>query len=228
MNNKIKSKKKIIGGFVLLIVAFIFIVLGYYKSRPHKMTEKEMEAMFVDNNMAKDESNIGDSNESEKENEGLKNSSNNKQNKIIVEIKGEVVRPDVYSLKEGSRIYDLLEKAGGTTDEAVLEGINRAAALVDGQCIVIENINDKGKEKKAISQGAAKNDLAGNEQKKVNINVASLEELMTVSGIGKTKATAIIAYREKSGAFKKVEDLKNVDGIGEKTVEKLKDKICVS
>lgn len=214
----IKHKEKLIGGFILLIIITIFLSVGYINTKPEKLTEEDMKKMFIDNNKKEE-------NKSE-ENKNVEKSSN--KEKITVEIKGEVNNPNVYILDEGSRIYELIEKAGGITTEGNLNSINRASTLTDGQCVIICNINNNNSEI-SLQDGNLTSGLGISEKNnaKININKAAKDELTSLSGIGDAKADAIIAYREKLGGFKKIEDLKNVEGIGEKTVEKLKDKISV-
>lgn len=207
-----KNKEKIIGSIVLLGLVTVFLVFGYINTKPEKITEDDMKKMFVDVPV----------------NSEVVQTENISNNKIIVEIKGEVNNPNVYFLNEGSRLYELIDMAGGTTDLADISNVNRAASLMDGQCVVIENINDKNN----LGTVASSSEVGGvgslGGEPRININTASKDELTKLSGVGDSKAEAIIEYRTKSGGFKKVEDLKNVDGIGEKTVEKLKDKITVN
>lgn len=163
--------------------------------------------------------------EEEKKDESIKTMSDNiintKVNKILVEIKGEVNKPDVYEIDEGSIIRDLIDKAGGLTSDANINNINRAEKLKNNQLIVIPNKNDiNTDENKNVSTGVSSDGL-------ININNANLEELQKINGIGEVKAQSIIDYREKNGGFKSIEDIKNVDGIGSKTFEKIKEKICI-
>ena len=175
--------------------------------------------------------------------ENESNVSKKNSNKIMVEVKGEVKNPNVYVLEEGSRIFELIEMAGGPTENADLSNINRALYLSDGQCIVVNNINEKnlekGNEENQVNMDnssivTSTNPKTNNEESKedngeiVNINSASKERLMTLNGIGESKAQAIIDYREENGGFKSVEDIMNISGIGEKTLEKIKDKISIN
>ena len=156
--------------------------------------------------------------------EGIKsNTINLNKNKIVVEIKGEVVKPDVYILNEGSIIRDLIEAAGGLTPEADISNINRAKELSNHELIIIKNINDE------VSQEEVENEIQSIEADdgKININTADINKLKEIPGIGDVKANSIIMYRESNGNFKSIEDLKNVDGIGEKTFEKIKNNIKI-
>ena len=131
--------------------------------------------------------------------------------KIICEIKGEVVRPGVYSLDKGSRLSDLVDAAGGYTPYADLESVSVVTILEDSRCYVIN--------KKVNTNNNDDNGL-------ININTASKEELMTLNGIGEAKAQAIIDYRNKNGKFNSVEDLLKVSGISEKILNQNIDLIC--
>ncbi len=139
---------------------------------------------------------------------------------IVVEIKGEVIKPDVYTLKEGSIIKDLIDMAGGLTEEADISNINRAQQLKNHELIIISNINNKDK-----SQDTAIVSVSIEDDGLISINTATESKLKEIPGIGEVKAKAIIEYREANGGFKALDEMKNIDGIGEKTFEKMKDKI---
>lgn len=142
---------------------------------------------------------------------------------IMVHIVGEVVKPDVYWLDEGARLVDLVELAGGFTAKAREEGINLAMKLEDEMLVSIPSIDD-------FSEGDLKPENLGiidvHTSEKININTAGLSELQELSGIGPKTAEKIISYREKN-KFSSPEDIMNVNGIGEKTYEEIKDFIRV-
>ena len=140
---------------------------------------------------------------------------------VVVEIKGEVNNPDVYTLKEGSIIKDLIEIAGGLTSNADISNINRAKEIKNHELIVIRNINDINIEVESIEAEINQESDDGI----ININDADLSKLKEIPGIGDVKANAIILYREENGGFKSIEEIKKVDGIGEKTFEKIKNSI---
>lgn len=152
---------------------------------------------------------------------------------IFVEIKGEVLNPDVYELEKGSIVRDLILVSGGLTEIGDTSNINQARELQNGECIVVlskQEILDM----KSSSNEILKVDNVNNfnvesfsDDDKVNINTASKEELKTLSGIGDGLAEAIISYREENNGFNEIEDIKNVSRIGDKTFEKFKDKITV-
>ena len=149
-----------------------------------------------------------------------------KPDKIYVDLKGAVKHPGVYALDQGSRVYDLLEMAGGLTEEAAERALNQAQLLVDQQSLYVPTME----EWEAESQGPQAN-LVGSQDPlvsspnsgKVNINQADLAQLETLPGIGAKKAQAIIDYRTANGSFHSLEDLGKVKGIGPKMLEKLRD-----
>ncbi|MCY8987524.1 helix-hairpin-helix domain-containing protein [Bacillus atrophaeus] len=144
--------------------------------------------------------------------------------KIIIDIKGAVKHPGVYELKTGDRVSQAIEKAGGINSEADEKQVNLAELLQDGTVVYIPSEGEEPTQSAAanasVQNGAGKETL-------VNINTASLEELQAISGVGPSKAEAIIAYREENGKFQAVEDITNVSGIGEKSFEKIKSAITV-
>ena len=251
-----KRKEKIIGSLIIAVIAILFLFIGYSKTNDKKISDSDMEKLFLDREESEENNEVEEFNE--KESDSKKEESNSKEEKdkgiesekeeketsldeekIVVEIKGEVKKPNVYELKNGSRIYELIEEAGGPTDEADLSNINRALYLSDGQCIVIKNINDVESEEANLNESlnaevtnSIPTNSSGdkgekNESSSININTASKETLMTLNGIGESKAQAIIDYRDEIGGFKSVDDITNVSGIGEKTLEKIKDKISI-
>ena len=140
---------------------------------------------------------------------------------IYVDIGGQVKNTEVYTVKEGTRVFEVIEKAGGLTEDAFIEQINQAEAVTDGQKIVIPSSEDA--QQSLMPQTASGKDSSG----LVNINSADSETLQEIPGVGPATAEKIIAYRTENGRFSSIEDLKNVSGIGDKTFEKMKDKITV-
>ncbi|MEF3245536.1 MAG: ComEA family DNA-binding protein [Caldisericaceae bacterium] len=142
--------------------------------------------------------------------------------KIKVYVAGEVKKPDVYELEEGSIVKDAILLAGGATENANLLAINLAKRVNDEDQIIVPtkslDINDLTSE---IAIASSTKSATG----KININTASKTELMELPGIGETKAQAIIDFRTKNGPFKNPHDIVNVSGIGEKTYENIKDLI---
>ena len=137
---------------------------------------------------------------------------------IWVYVCGEVRDPGVYELPEGSRITDAVEAAGGMTGDAAETYLNLAETLSDGQKIEVPSV-----EMAEALEDAAAQDTSG----LVNLNRATEAELMTLSGIGESKAKEIIRYRESRGGFQKPEDLMNIPGIKEGVFHKIRDQITV-
>ena len=194
--------------------------------------------------------------------------------KVKVDIKGQVVTPGVYELEDSSRVIDVVNLAGGFTENANTSLINLSKKVKDGMVIIIysneEVLNSNVKEVETVFKIIEKecncpnikndscinteldkedatdketvdkeitdndkneevndnNDKQTEDNKLININTATLEELQTLSGIGESKAKAIIEYREKN-SFNTIEDIKNVSGIGEAAFNKIKEFICV-
>lgn len=226
---KIMTKRNII----LLVIVFLcittsFILYGKNKSKVFK--DEYMKDIFVDeeDDVYKNENSIEVTTKSEVASSNQEKSVANTKNKnIFVEIKGEVVKPDVYEISEGSIIRDLINKAGGLTSEANIDKINRADKLKANQLIIIPNKNDSSNVGSNLGTGDISNSVQATESDVININTATLEELQKINGVGEVKAKSIMEYREKNGGFNSIEEIKNIDGIGEKTFEKMKDKIGV-
>lgn len=133
-----------------------------------------------------------------------------------VEVSGSVVSPGVYRIKPGARIFEALAKAGGVTAEASLDDVNQAAPVKDGQKITIKS-KTEAVEISTESNGSAL----------VSLNKATREELMTLPGVGESKASDIIKYREEHGGFSTLEELMKISGIKEGVYNKLSDKISL-
>ena len=164
---------------------------------------------------------------------------------LSVDIKGEINSPGIYTMKESSRVIDVIDKAGGLTENADTSVINLSKKIIDEMVIIIyskeqvrnfEETKEKEKnlQEKCLSPdtNSLQNDACitstpNNAIGKVNINQASKEELMTLTGIGESKAKDIISYREKNGPFASIEDIKKVSGIGETIYAQIKETITV-
>ena len=143
------------------------------------------------------------------------------QDLITVDVKGAVKSPGIYDLPVWSLINDAVQKAGGLTDNADSKSINLAQRISDEALVYVPT------KEEATSQEAHSNASNTKENKKVNLNKASLEELKQVKGLGAKRAQDIIDHRESNGKFKSVDELKKVSGIGAKTIEKLKEYVTV-
>ena len=144
------------------------------------------------------------------------NSENEVQNNIFVHIEGEVNNPGLIEVEYGTRLYELIEKAGGETENADTSRVNLSSILSDEQKVVIPS-------KVLISSEENQED----QDVLININTASMEKLMKLDGIGEGTAKKIIKYREENGYFNEIEDLKKVSGIGENKFNGLKDDITI-
>ena len=150
---------------------------------------------------------------------------------IVVHITGEVKKPGVVKTKEGSRIEDIIEAAGGLTENADITDVNLAYTVEDGVKIRIPSNNDETDAKENyISEDAGEKIIISDEETSskasvVNINNATQEQLEELPGIGPSIASRIVEYRTKNGKFKTVEDIKNVTGIGDSKYEKIKELI---
>lgn len=227
----LKDKKKV-GIVIILFIVLIAFGLLYVKSGFKELKKNDTESIFVDNSENNETSNENQnsSNSKKKDNNKINNkevTASTHDKTIVVEIKGEVKKPDVYTLNENAIVKELIEAAGGLTENAELSNINRAKKLQNHELVYIANRNDISKEVKNINSETSISQKQGKGviDKKVNINSAALEELKTLNGIGDSKAKSIIEYREQIGGFKSIEDIKNVTGIGEKMYEKIKEQI---
>lgn len=151
---------------------------------------------------------------------------------IYVHVCGEVENPGVYELPEGSRAFEALEAAGGFTEQAAADCLNLAAVVSDGmQLRVLTQAEAEGLSMEEIGrltgQEASRSGGSSDEPALVNINTAGKEELMTLSGIGESRANDIIRYRTENGGFKNIEEIKNVPGIKDAMFQKIKDSITV-
>lgn len=145
---------------------------------------------------------------------------------IYVDIKGAVKVPGIYQLKNQQRIWDALALAGGVSEDADTAQVNYAQKVKDQMIIYVPKKGEAVAQSLETLQESAP--AQQNQEGKINLNTATEAELQTISGIGAKKAQEIIRFRDEQGPFKTVEELKNVPGIGEKTVERLKDMLTVT
>lgn len=152
----------------------------------------------------------------------------NAVSEAYVDVDGAVVTPGVYRLREGARVAQAIDAAGGLTPEADVAGLNRASKVVDGQKIYVPHVGEQQTVDVVAGSGAGEASAGASVASDlVNINTANASELQTLSGIGPSMAQSIIDERTKNGAFASVDDLMRVSGIGEKKLAKIKDSICV-
>ena len=149
---------------------------------------------------------------------------------IYVHISGAVNNPGVYEAREQARVYELVEVAGGLTEDAAGDFVNQASIVEDGDQIYIPCKEEIETLELSLPTSSSNKSKTSQDEtiKKVNINTASKEELMTLTGIGESKANSIIEYRQKHGSFSKIEDIMNISGIKEAAFSKISDYITVN
>ena len=216
-----KHKGKI---FIILFIAFtIYTVIDTYSFQTN--TSSKPKTVQKENTIKKEEKEVS------------KN--------ILVDVKGEVNTPGVYELTVSNTVMDAINKAGGLTKISDTSNINLSKKLEDEMVIIvyskseIEKMNEEEKiecppcnnacitEEDEKAKLDEENETKNIQTGKVNINTADIETLQTLTGIGEVKAQAIIDYRNKNGGFKRLEDIKNVSGIGDSVYEKIKDNITL-
>lgn len=203
-----------------LVIALIGVVIAGFMMLQREQKQENNIQQLMEQTSYSSSSTTEKSKQRSESDQGDKN-----EGMVTVDVKGAVKKPGVYQLKSSSRVHDALVKAGGMTDEADLKSINQAQKLVDEAVVYVakvgENVVDVTTNTSASSATSqAKSGL-------VNLNTATEADFQTISGIGQKRAQDIIAYREANGKFKSVDDLKNVTGIGAKTLEKLKEYVTV-
>lgn len=209
----ISEKKETIKNIIILVIIILIGIYYFFRENSNNYEEINKSDIIIESN------------------ENIKNSVSEEdiEENIKVYIIGEVKTPGVIELNAGSRLEDAIILAGGTTNLSDLSKINLAKVLEDGQKIYIPSINENGndnlQEVEELEEYDTNNNLKST--KKININTATIAELCTLSGVGESLANKIIKYREENGKFKTIEDLKNVNGIGDKKYESLKDYVCV-
>lgn len=227
MNFKALLKKYYI--YVILIVIIGLSALGYvYQEQNKKVESPRKESLIMTTK---------------------KEVTQEQKKTVFVDVKGAVINPGVYELDDDKRVIDAILLAGGFSEAADSRNINLGKKLTDEMTIIVysksELLTYKKENKKddiscvnvecicpdannnaCIDQTTNKDNLV-NKTGKISINNATKEELMTLSGIGESKAAAIIKYRDESGGFKTLDDLKKVTGIGDSMYEKIKDNITL-
>ena len=225
MNNK---GKIITFAIIVLISIGGLLCKGYLSDEVYVLNEEENTSKNTEDTINKNDgaensssSNSNEDNKSEKD-VGVK--------EITVYISGQVAKEGVVTLSSDKRLADAVEKLGGLTKNADTNNINLAMKLEDE---VIENNSDstqvtsnKGNNNQAnnSSNNATQSDSQGS---KININTADLKQLDDIPGVGEATANKILSYRDENGEFKSIEEIKNVNGIGDKKFENMKDLICV-
>ncbi|HEM6081731.1 TPA: helix-hairpin-helix domain-containing protein [Streptococcus suis] len=163
---------------------------------------------------------------SQEQTDGSSTASSEEPSQLVVDVKGAVAKPGLYTLAAGARVNDAVEAAGGLTSQADPKSVNLAQKLSDEAVIYVAS---KGENISVVASTTASSAMSLEEKSTslVNLNTATEADLQTISGIGAKRATDIIAYREANGGFKSVDDLNNVSGIGDKTMESIRPYVTV-
>ena len=204
--------KNYLDKILIAIVIIIIIIIGVVNRKSEDNIDNE--------EILKKSSDIVETN-----NEKIRNDKQVETKSIYVHVTGCVAKQGVYQLDAESRVKDLIDKAGGFCKDVDIESINLSQKLKDEMKIHVYKIGE-------VKNSSSKNHLntSLNEQNsdtsKINLNSATKEELMTLPGVGSSRADEIIKYRAEN-KFQNIEDVKNISGIGEKSFEKIKEKITV-
>ncbi|MBQ1326778.1 MAG: helix-hairpin-helix domain-containing protein [Eubacterium sp.] len=208
--------------FVILLIIMIFdlcgcgeVCISTIKEDSEENTETTIDSGYAENEAS-------DTNE-------VSDTIIDSEETVVVYICGAVVSEGVYTLSYGSRVVDVLDMAGGYKEDAAKGYVNLAEPLSDGDKIYIPFQDEVDDEKNISQKIKGKDDIygSGDGDRLVNINKATRDELMTLPGIGGSKADDIISYREEHGKFSKIEDLMNISGIKTGVFNKIKDMITI-
>jgi len=214
---------------IIVILISSFIIIGTIAYKLNLNTQDEVYIVSEnEENIEEDRINIEKDYETNniENNIEYKNKENTISKNVTIYVSGEVNNPGIVTIESDKRLYDAVEKLGGVTENADLNRINLAIKLNDEEHYIIPKIGEDN----IISQDISVNniDTIKNEQtSKININTATIEELDNLPGVGEATANKILNYREENGIFKSIEEVKNVNGIGEKKYIDIKDKICI-
>lgn len=207
-----KLNKKIL--FIIIIISgIIYGVFNYFTQNKNKENLENISQDIIINNQTENNT-----------------EENNNQEKIVIHITGAICNEGIYELEENSRIADAVKIAGGLKEDADLKQINLAYVLEDGMKINIPSKNDSSNENINNTENYitkenfnSSNNTNSTKTSKININSATQTELETLPGIGPSTALKIINYRKEKGKFNKIEDIKNVNGIGESKFNRIKE-----
>ena len=222
MKNK-KLLKVLLIAFLAAAAGVVFTVVksaGTGSSDGIITQEETLEAAGEDSGASSEEQGASGEDTSEESSDGTE------QEMLCVYVCGAVNNPGVYYLEAGSRVHEAVEMAGGLTEDAAEGYVNLAQELEDGQQVYIPTSEEAAEQGLSAGSSASSSETDSSDGL-ININTATSEQLQTLSGIGESKAAAIIAYREENGYFESTEDITNVSGIGDSTYEKIKDYITV-
>ena len=217
-NLTIKQKKMFI---IIVVIVAIMVMFFIYKRAESKEFIEKGEEILIDQNT---------------ENKNQVNTVNEEDTDemVVVHITGAVKSPGVVKLKQGSRIEDAIDMAGGLTENADISNVNLAYVLDDGVKILIPEKGSNQEANDTVNGDVGENVIIESNSKHetktslVNINKASQSELESLSGVGPSLASKIIEYRNSNGKFSNIEDIKKVSGIGDTKYEAIKDFICTN
>lgn len=206
MFDKIYNKKTIIITIIVIVIVIIILNFCNTKEENIEVLDERIEESAI---KQQDEINVKE---------------------IIIHVAGCVKNTGIIKINEGARIADVIDKAGGITNDADISKVNLAYIVKDAQKIYIPSIYDEETIEYISTENGDNvviNDNIGGEKNMININTATQTELEQLSGIGPSTALKIINYREENGKFKSIEDIKNVPGIGDSKFNNIKDMIEV-
>lgn len=220
---KYRYRKQILIGVIsFIIIISIVSIIVFYSLKDNKKKDKEEDVILEKKNFSKKEE---------------------KEELLKVDIKGEIISPGIYELSSSSRVIDVINMAGGLTEEADTSVINLSKKISDEMVIIVyskyqvEDFKNTKEIEKQVEEKCNKNEIFSIENNacistssneingQININTASKEELMSLQGIGEAKANDIIKYREENGKFNSIDDIKKVTGIGDNLFASIKENI---
>ena len=206
-----KMMVKVIAGVILLVIAFSFYLIK------ESMKEDDIALSDIPENGIES---IEETSEAAIE----------ENTTVIIDVAGAVINPCVVELPKGSRVYQAIEKAGGLTENADTRSTNQAEILTDGQKVYIptkQELEGTNNGTSGTASFSSPYESGSDSSRLININTADSTALQELTGVGPATAEKIINYRNENGKFNRIDDIKNVSGIGDKTFEKFKDKITV-
>lgn len=220
----------------IIIVMILFIIVGsggfflFQELKGDRKLKKEETLLTIE----------------KKEDKSAKKEEEEKEVQIMVDVKGEVVNPGIYTLDKDKRVIDAINMAGGLTNQSDTSVLNLSKKLTDEMVIIVyskyevENFEKTKEKEEIVNQECTKginalendaciekSDSSKTPTGKISINTATEEELMQLEGIGEAKAKSIIEYRDTNGPFQTIEDIKKVSGIGDSLFDKIKENITV-
>lgn len=236
----ISDKKKKIKRMIVIVISFFLITISsgvgiYY------FLSLEEESKLISESLTKKETDNADIDSSDRTtnkmvsiDDALKPKEEVNNKKLVIDIKGQIKNPGTYEVTIGTRVIDVIKIAGGLTASADTSLINLSKKVFDEMVIIVYSKDEVAKinsskieSSSKIENNASIDDNKTSGSKIININTANLDDFMTLSGIGESKAQDIIDYRDSNGSFKTIDEIMNVSGIGENLFAKIKENITV-